>query len=209
MERYWSKVSTTLQIQISHLAGNSRELGHVKGLVIGRCTGVHVDNHAGAASACEEALEHSGQLAVTEGNQVLLWPDTEPEKNTQNRTLILNVSTTTSSDDQEIYWQISVAGFANSFYAFRLAFENCCFRLPSAHFIVENLPVLLVLTQSCNTATQSVQRSVNVSCFLKPLTTLLILAAFWASQITEWQPRMRSDRIDMRISHVLSHLHFI
>ena len=44
----------------------------MKGLIIGRCTGIHIDNHAGAASACEEALEHSSQLAVTEGNQVLL-----------------------------------------------------------------------------------------------------------------------------------------
>lgn len=42
---------------------------------------------------------------------------------------------------------------------------------------VKSLPVLLVLAQGSDTAAQGVQRSVNVSCFLQPLTTLLIFAA--------------------------------
>lgn len=52
----------------------------MKSLIVGRCAGIHIDNHAGAASACEETLEHSSQLAVAEGNQVLLWPGRESER---------------------------------------------------------------------------------------------------------------------------------
>lgn len=58
----------------TYLAGNGRELGYIESFIIRRCTLINVDYHARAPTSSEETLEHTGQLAVPEGNHSLLQP---------------------------------------------------------------------------------------------------------------------------------------
>lgn len=46
----------------------------MQSLIIGGCTLVDVDNHAGVPTPGEEALEHTGQFAVPERNHRLFCP---------------------------------------------------------------------------------------------------------------------------------------
>lgn len=59
-----------------YLLCHSREFKDISGLIIHGDTLVNVNNHAGFASATEEALQVVGQLAFPEGN-VLTEPGRE------------------------------------------------------------------------------------------------------------------------------------
>lgn len=59
----------------THLFGDGRELHDVEGLVIGGGALVDVDDHRRFAFAAEKSLEELGELALSEGDAVVLHSD--------------------------------------------------------------------------------------------------------------------------------------